>query len=455
MTGLATHESGPDSSTSLIAAAPSPQPPPAIFSFPDELLVEIAAAGQRDRDPAPVDQFQSEWNLSHVSRRFRDAIIGAPTLWTLVTVKLRVEGSVELFKLYLERSRACKIRVTLYEMSYRVMHMDSHFIAHQLRHLVPHIGRIWRLRLVSEVQESMDAMLVPFRDVAAPALEHLAIESYDQLDIPMNIFSSGAPNLTFFKLSSCILNFPVPPWTTHLTHLDLRSCSDSHDSEGNSFLSTFLTQCPALAHFFLDTTVMGLNRMKIPSLESLTVVTSNDGDALDLRRTFHDFEMPLLSSLVVQYTHGDQISALFNQTSHLSFPALTSLSFVNGGCECEYVSENRAVFQTISSPPLRLFPILSSLTLINQCFTEDILSDILGPTSQPWPSLKSVSICPKEGKLEVVYSTLQQVVRSRRQSQAALPNLWLSPPLFAKGYWEENGVDVELFDCSDLVAALH
>ncbi|KAJ7764556.1 hypothetical protein DFH07DRAFT_1016289 [Mycena maculata] len=109
-------------------------------SFPDELLVEIAtAAVQEDRRLA--DEFRAGLTLSHLSYRFRDIIIGTPTLWTVIKAELLVEGSVELLKLYLERSRACKIWVTLRELS------DSDYrrlIAADLSHVLPHVNRIWR-----------------------------------------------------------------------------------------------------------------------------------------------------------------------------------------------------------------------------------------------------------------------------------------------------------------------
>ncbi|KAJ7764507.1 hypothetical protein DFH07DRAFT_376609 [Mycena maculata] len=154
MASLAAHESGPDDLITLITAAPSTQSPPAIFSLPDELLVEIAAAGQ-------VHEFDAEWALSHISHRFRDAIIGAPTLWTVVYTQLLVEGSVEISKLYLERSRACKIWVTLYEVPLGV-DVERHSIVDRLSHLVPHIHRIRNLRIAGH--RLVDAMLTPFRE---------------------------------------------------------------------------------------------------------------------------------------------------------------------------------------------------------------------------------------------------------------------------------------------------
>ncbi|KAJ7764612.1 hypothetical protein DFH07DRAFT_811815 [Mycena maculata] len=441
------------SSSSMSLNVDGTQSSPVILSLPDELLVEIAAMGQEDRDPD--DEFKSEWELSHVSRRFRHSIVGAATLWTQIEVAAETtEGSVEVFKLYLERSRACKLWLTLrdsdpVQRDFRVEERFSHFL--------PHIQRIWRLDIQSRHEHTTDSILTHLRNVAASSLEHLEIHVAYEFDI-LNVFSSGAPKLKFLKLTDCFFNSPVPSWATHLTHLELRSWDDSLDSDGNSFFMAFLTQCHSLAHLFLETNAMELNHKRIPSLESLIVVISDTSDALHLRETLFHFDTPLLTALVVQYAHGDQISVLFSPTNlpYSSFPALTSLSFVNNGCECEADFSLCEEVQPITSPPQHLFPVLSSLTLVNQCFTEEILSDILGADSTSWPFLKTVSICPKENKLEEVYSTLAQIVCSKRQThqEQALPKLRLSPSLFAKECWEENGVDVELFDAAEVIDGL-
>ncbi|KAJ7028702.1 hypothetical protein C8F04DRAFT_1265661 [Mycena alexandri] len=84
-----------------------------ILTLPNELLITITAAGQEDRAQTLQPAFKSEWALSHVSRRFRDIIVGTAALWTLIEVDLGLEGSTEILKLYLERSEACSIWATI------------------------------------------------------------------------------------------------------------------------------------------------------------------------------------------------------------------------------------------------------------------------------------------------------------------------------------------------------
>ncbi|KAJ7764544.1 hypothetical protein DFH07DRAFT_377259 [Mycena maculata] len=442
------------SATVPVSLQSQPQQASAILSFPDELLVEIAAAAvQEERSPA--DEFRAELALSHLSHRFRDIMIGAPTLWTVIKTKPLVDGSVELLKLYLERSRACKIWVTLHEPG--ATYYPHQLIAADLSHILPHVNRIWRLRIECGSQNSMSAVLAVFRNVAAPALEHLEISHCGRWidNLTMDIFSSGAPMLTSFKLN-CGAKFPVLPWTAHLTHLNL--CS------GDFWTSNMviLRQCLSLVHLSLNLTPI-MHPVNIPSLESLTIMLPNSHNNRNdhLRETFTHWDMPALSNLVIQCTHGNQTWVLLNSTRnlHLSFPALTSLSFVSyAPCDCADDEDDDRVFpptfQSISSSSLlQLSPILSSLTLINQCFTINILSEVLGRNSQPWPLLKTVSIHPQSRKSRDVYRTLQQVVRSRRLHHLALPLLRLSRPLFSEKYWEENGVNVELFGPTEFLDA--
>ncbi|KAJ7764509.1 hypothetical protein DFH07DRAFT_955969 [Mycena maculata] len=139
-----------------------------------------------------------------------------------------------------------------------------------------------------------------------------------------------------------------------------------------------------------------LNHTTIQSLQTLNL------SKVPVLFTFgKNFDAPALTDLVVRFTYGDQISA-----------------FVDDACGCDDHSGIRPALQTIS---LRRFPLLSSLTLVNQCFTDHVISGILDLTSQQWLSLKAVSICPEEDKLEDLYVILQEVVRSRRRSLVALP----------------------------------
>jgi hypothetical protein len=61
----------------------------------------------------------------------------------------------------------------------------------------------------------------------------------------------------------------------------------------------------------------------------------------------------------------------------------------------------------------------------NQCFTPDLLKDILGASAQPWPQLKTLTLYPKEDMFDAVRDALEDAVDSRRQRAQSLPELKL------------------------------
>ncbi|KAJ7818170.1 hypothetical protein B0H14DRAFT_3877158 [Mycena olivaceomarginata] len=220
-----------------------------LYSLPNELLVAIASSGQEDRVvdlsnphsawPTQPTVFCSEWTLSHLSHRFRDVIVGASELWKLTEANLATEGSVEIFKLYLERSRGCKISVTLREFP------ESNIIGSGLpmrtgQIIVAHLNRIWSLRILVRTRAAGADMLGLFRDSAAPKLQHLeAIYDPDENrpDGAVGFFTSGAPRLSLLKIEGFTLQ-PATPWTPSLTHLELRRVKVDDDT------LAAINQCP-------------------------------------------------------------------------------------------------------------------------------------------------------------------------------------------------------------------
>ncbi|KAJ6571694.1 hypothetical protein B0H19DRAFT_1130768, partial [Mycena capillaripes] len=188
-----------------------------ISDLPNELLIAIAAAGQEGRVPDADSQpmiSKTEWTLSHLSRRFRDVIVGAPALWTLVEANLNAEGSVEILKLYLERSRACNIWTTLRRPSVGVVD-DHKLIEERISRILPHVHRMWRLRIVLRTATG-GLLLAPFRDISAPNLQHLELVLKHHGPWHMawksaELFVPGAPKLTFVTMDG-FLQLPVPQW---------------------------------------------------------------------------------------------------------------------------------------------------------------------------------------------------------------------------------------------------
>ncbi|KAJ7356676.1 hypothetical protein DFH08DRAFT_1047468 [Mycena albidolilacea] len=306
-----------------------------------------------------------EWTWSHLSQHFRNVVVGTPELWTLTEADLSVEGSVEILKLYLEHSRTWKISTMLRDCSYSNAVEEGFLIG----------------------DRDLE-MLVPFRDETAPYLQHLEIVYASRNDeLPsLVMFSSRAPRLNSLKVDGFALQLPAAALTASLTHLELRR---QQDLDINNFA------------------------MKI-GFTSLHISIAEEACEY-LLEIIDIFDTPALTELVIRGTHGDQIPLLLCSMGlpHSSFPALTTLSFIyTGSCNCEISDENRPSL-AISSP-LIVFPALSHLTLINQCYTEHLIRDILGPASESWPLLKIITLGVKNNLFEDVCGALTTMVNSKR-----------------------------------------
>jgi hypothetical protein len=430
--------------------------PITICSLPEELLVAIAAAGQEGRastravDLQPAKEvFKSEWALSHTSRRFRNVVVGAPALWTFIEILLDFPGSVKIFKLYLQRSRACKISVT-FRCPFSA---DEGLLKNCLRQIVRNLGRLWRLAVMLGT-EPVEA-LAPLRNVEAPHLQHLeVITNYANTEC-IEIFSSGAPRLSFLKIDGPKFALPKSSWTAALTRLELWQ---GQEERNNDVLVAITAQCPRLAHLHLDISWLSAevtrSRFHIPTLRSLHLkVSDHGGGQFKLAATLDLFDAPSLTEFVVDGTHGDQIFVLFNQRRklpHASFPALTTLSFVNKSSNCR--CRGQSFPNTTCHPPDLLFPALSSLTLINQCFASRMVEDILG---QPWPGLRTLTLCPTRVDLTPMGKAVNEALRPDRPRARGLPALRLSPALLARGEWQDGETDVKALDPAHVLGNFH
>ncbi|KAJ7356847.1 hypothetical protein DFH08DRAFT_932895 [Mycena albidolilacea] len=423
----------------------------AISSLPYELLVAVAVASQED---CVVDSnwetesttFKAEWTLSHVSRRFRDVVVGAPALWTLIEMDFTGEGSVEILNLYLERSRTSKISLILREPE-SCMTVDGLLRERVTEIIVPQVNRIQRLKIVLRAKDwDLDQeMLGPFRDVAAPHLEHLEIVYRGgefAVGVPVAMFWSGAPRLTFLKIDRSTLQLPPQPlWMASITHLELLGGYDP-----DIYPAAVTAQCPSLTHLHLDVTYVptDANRFHIPTLKFLYISIQDNERADYVSYIVALFDVPALAELILNGSHGDQVAFLLCLKSlpQSSFPVLTSISFIcRGSCLCE--TQPVLPYHPLSSPPV-LFPALSHLILINQCHAYALIKDILGPVSHPWPLLKTITLGAVDDSFEEVGAAVEDAVDSKCQHGEPVPEVRLFRVLSSLEDWDENSpVDVE------------
>ncbi|KAJ7721007.1 hypothetical protein B0H16DRAFT_378949 [Mycena metata] len=421
-----------------------------ILSLPNELLLAIVAAGQElEERSVAAQQLRPEWTWSQVCRRFRDVIVGAPGLWTIIDLDLHSDTLADIANLYFTRSQACILNVTLRES--KDIDNDS-FVAEQLSIIVPHIHRIRQLRVFLSADPQI--VLAPLRHVNASNLERLEIRNtLDEFETnPVELFSAGAQMLRFIGMKGITPHFPVP-WAAALTHLELRGGDMWTNAEGSSWGVTIATQCPSLGHLALNMVDISIGRLHLPCLKFLYISLSDpEEDYNHLLTIFDLFDAPALVEFTINGTHADQILVLFNSTSlpHSSFPALTSLTFIIDSCVCNEIPDG--VRPISSSPPL--FPLLSSLSLIQQCFTSYLAAGVLS-SLHLWPVLKTLTLCPPAGEpVEDVCDVLWNACHSKSQ---VLPKFRLSASLLARikdredEEDEKSGMDMELFDPTELI----
>ncbi|KAJ7291193.1 hypothetical protein C8J57DRAFT_211389 [Mycena rebaudengoi] len=395
-----------------------------IFSLPDELLLCVVSAADAEQFEWSGRQAPFYWTISHVCRRFRDAVVGAPTLWSKIEIELTNPASWKISDLYMERSEACALSVTL-------RHSRDTRPHNELLSLLSHSNRIQRLTIIPKGWT--EQILSPFRHAPAASLECLQIEVESRFEYngPLDMFLSGAPRLRALKLSHCQLPDVVPPWMASIVDLDLAV---------SKFSPRMAASFPSLRHLTIDGYSCS-EPVQLPTLTSLCLYLEN-GEG-DVAEAFNHFTTPALSALTVQNAHGDHVPALFNST-HLvsSHSALTSITLVGEQCECE--NHDGYFPEVISFPPARAFPAVTSLSLIDVCYAATIVRNIFSPDFALWP-LRTLTIGTRAG-VDDLYGALTDVVRAAQQQNRDIPKFRLSLALFYLPYWQENNVDVELFE---------
>ncbi|KAF7349184.1 F-box domain-containing protein [Mycena sanguinolenta] len=396
-----------------------------ILSLPNELLVAIALAGQEERfaetfssgshwQTQSTETSKSEWTLSRVSQRFRSVIVDTPSLWTLAEGDLDDERSVQVFRLYLQRSQTCKISITLRQSRESKLAYD--LLLKRVDSIAAHFSHLQRLRIA--VWEWRTGLESTFRDAAAPQLEYLEVVNIARKSGEMGVlFSSGAPKLDVLRVENLKLDASAAPWAASLMHLELlRYPIDTHTRA----LPPITRQCPGLVRLHLDTYLYtDVARVHIATLEFLHV-SIMAGATHYLLNVVDLFDTPALTELWIEGSHGDQIGALFNSTPplHVSFPVLTSLSFVyRDVCGCD--ASGGLSYSPITQSPSQLFPMLASLTLVNECFTPDLIRHLLGSGAQPWPFLNRVAIYLVDYSEEEEPQSLQDVRRAFEDAENA------------------------------------
>ncbi|KAJ6463893.1 hypothetical protein C8R45DRAFT_1024521 [Mycena sanguinolenta] len=453
-----------------------------ILTLPDELLVSIVQETQQSNDPGA----RVEVIMSHVSQRFRWAVIGAASLWRSLDLRWGVDSDEERLAAYLTRSRPYLLSIQLNYDDYHGREGKEYSqIRNQLATVARHISRIRRLVL------RCDGLGLPRRDAVihfenlhAPFLEYLDIRSFaSELDSewepPMSIFNGGAPRLSTVKMDNIVAVEDSHPWLSALSRLDFRGIATRGGINPN-----LLANCRHLTELTLDYSTFSLilgtgpPLILMPALRCLRALGLDDQSRFALIGILTDIHAPALETLQFSGAHinSAQIASFFNfEMLPSKLPTLNSLTFANSNVDQVCYD---CVPERIPIDILKRFTALESLTVVNICDTNVLMADLLavftdadGARSSALPSLRTVTLrykdiiefgnagwpnlSPSLGSMHP-YDPLQDLRRSIAALRQIRP-IHLRLPrsrFFTERDWDLEDANFELFDSDLLMQSL-
>ncbi|KAF8208196.1 hypothetical protein K438DRAFT_1930599 [Mycena galopus ATCC 62051] len=457
-----------------------------IFTLPDELLVAIVQVAQESPDAGEL----VEVTVSHVSQRFRWAVLGASALWSSIELRWGAESDEERFAVYIARSRTCTLAVKL---SYGAYHGKEDRIYEEVRSelatVAQHIARIRHLVLhYGGLGLSRRDTLIHFEWLYAPCLEYLELSNASEMgaewEPSVSILCAGAPRLTTVKLNNVFLTLTfglANPWVSRLTRLDFRGMASRQGINPE-----LLTHCPQLMDVTLDNTTFFFDLESIPipismpSLQSFRALCLDDQSHTALIGILSHIIAPALE--VLQFSGRDidisQIMSFFNLLSPAQFPILKSLTFANSSVNEEECTCPRRDWGDLRPETLRRFSALESLTMVNICHVNSLLEYVLtmwtdaAGVHSSLPSLHTLTLRYKDSDCFGIagWPKLPSASASLEPNDAALDELrvLLAPlrelrPLhlrlprsrfFTERDWNPADPNFEIFDVDPLLRSL-
>lgn len=396
-----------------IASIKNPYTP--IYALPNELWLQIVKMAQQP-DPNPNAIFATpeswayiyplEMTMSHVSRRWRDIVISAPTLWT----RIGDFAGQHYLELWLTRSRSCPIDITLLRPS------ESEYEA-RLATIVRHVDRLQELDISFGQADQLLRLSKVLEPLYAPKLKVLRIRCQGNYE-RISLFDGGAPLLSVLDLDGCLLvdSSNLLPSITAFRHSYIPD-----QSRWDNFIL-------AVSHMTLLTRLefvsMGLPDgiddvpLEIPSLRHLILDNDSFSEQI-IPMQMLKIRAPSLESIVVTKCHGDQIIELFNRLGKSLpdiHPHLKSLSFISHGnpiCACgdDYLPPR------ITADAIHAFASISHLSLINICHQDIILRMLLRDSAEFPPPLG-------EEAFNIALPRLESITTSPILDAEALGNLY-------------------------------
>ena len=259
--------------------------------------------------------------VSSVSRRWRNVALQTPQLWTDLRINVSKFTAGDMLDLYLSRSKSCLLDIAFTQLSQdgRSYDPDPDFdtnnFAWRLKQLVPHATH-WRQFVIEGVSvgPDMSHLFSPLAGLYAPALERMVIDCYCNPSRVLEVFSVGAPLLSYIELMEVYF---IPPHDT-VTSLKLGA---HYSPLSYTDFSHLMSHMRSLIHLSMDAKIAGIYDLATATHQSPRIeLHSALSLDLDLSWITHPsvgalcfLDLPALESLVI---HGTTVSIVEGFTSH-------------------------------------------------------------------------------------------------------------------------------------------
>jgi hypothetical protein len=368
--------------------------------LPTELLVEILQHARADNlreahqevSPYPVA-------LAQVCRLWRSVALSAPTLWTNIYImKYYTEGTGELARTYLDRSKTCPIFLTWFSKPEQY-HSDALGVVNDL--IIPGAERWQRITLIAENDAATCALLTAMGSLDFPTLQDV------EISCPMKDLSPSKPTLCRNAplLRRCrFRGVPsLPPLPSNLVVLD---CVFSAMEQKVFDLDPLLEFLPHISHSLehlrfgpppISKIQSRPHTSKIP-LENLKSLLIKDSHAI-----MNHIFTPNLTYFVAVQPHEVDTRSAAKMFEGFSAPMLKSIQF--HGVLLQPVLTGHNVFLRCSPNSNRLcFPVAP---------TSQPSSDLLEPPNPKGsPSVKASKYPPEHRKVENPFPNLKELAIS-------------------------------------------